>query len=301
MRINGKQRWGISIFVALIALFIALTIIPVVMADGETRLATPKEKEFYKTVLNTLVKTVPAGPDGWDLTREKIIEELKYVAPGVEDCPFEVEYYIGWQDTQKIQESKDITLKALSEQMTESTESTQEMDKSWEEFEKLATELEEALNKGDMTKVQEIQAKMEVIGEKIRDAGSAQKQASDEIIRELAPKDVKLNVRITVNSLWAPFAEPGQEIPLIAGGKAFRTEERFKNERWENSVTYIFFGENWEFIDDGYAGYMEATPLPGIPSTEVQTIILAVQGEETRVNDYVKKVDWTTLKSLLKK
>lgn len=300
MRINGRKGWEIYIFVVLIMVCIALSIIPVAMADGETRLATPKEKEFSKAVLNALVKIAPAGPDGWDLIRKKSMEELKYVAPGVEDWPFEVEYYISWQDTQKIQESKDITLEALSEQMTESTESTQEMDKSWEEFEKLATELEEALNKGDMTKILEIQEKMEAIGEKIQDTGSARKQASDEIIRELAPKDVRLDVRITVNSLWVSFAVPGQQIPSIAGGEAFRTEEKFTNERWENSATYIFFG-NWEFIDEGYAGYMEATPLPGIPSTEVQTIILSVQGEETRVNDYLKKVDWTTLKSLLKK
>jgi len=45
-----------------------------VFADGETRKATQKEKDFYRLVMETLIKALPAGPEGWGEEKSQFTE-----------------------------------------------------------------------------------------------------------------------------------------------------------------------------------------------------------------------------------
>jgi len=79
-----------------------------VLADGVgTRPATAEEKEFYKSVYDTIVKALPPGPAGWTNTGDSSsVKELKNTDMGSEKYPRKVDYWGSWQDNQKLQESQ---------------------------------------------------------------------------------------------------------------------------------------------------------------------------------------------------
>ena len=51
-------------FLILVVIMNITLIASLVFADGETRKATQKEKDFYRMVMETLIKALPAGPEG---------------------------------------------------------------------------------------------------------------------------------------------------------------------------------------------------------------------------------------------
>lgn len=50
------------LFPILVMIMSVMIISSIVFADGESRKATQKEKDFYKMVMETLIKALPAGP-----------------------------------------------------------------------------------------------------------------------------------------------------------------------------------------------------------------------------------------------
>jgi hypothetical protein len=90
---------------ALIALAVLGVLIGVIFADGDSRKATPAEKEFNKTVLGAIAKAVAVDPAGWEKTGGTTLEELKVVYTDA-NVPLRLEYHLEWQDTKRIMEAE---------------------------------------------------------------------------------------------------------------------------------------------------------------------------------------------------
>ncbi len=80
------------LFSILVVIMNVMLISSLVFADGETRKATQKEKDFYRMVMETLIKALPAaGPEGWREEKNQFAE-LELVTPDCEKYPFQVNY-----------------------------------------------------------------------------------------------------------------------------------------------------------------------------------------------------------------
>ena len=289
---RNVQRTGVIMVLAVFVLVLTITV--TALADGETRNATGDERKFHDKVINVLIRALPAGPAGWDLAEEKGVEELQYVGLDVEELPFGVDYYIGWKDTKTISERQDEIMGVLEQQDTASADESAEVD--WEAFEELQMQFAEAVDKGDWATAQTLQERMERTLSGMDETLSGVGQSREDIIRELTPKDVRLLVRIFANpSGWWSF-EPGQRVAPIMGSMAFREEGRFRNTDWLTGVTYVFLGDNWSCEDDYY---VEVEPILGTSYLKVQSVLVEIHGEESRVDDYVERMDWGALKGLL--
>ena len=141
-----------------------------IKADGESRPATKKEKEFYKTVKTTMAQALPAnGPTGWDEQDRPVIQELVSVGVGGvtvfagPEGPFRIDYHVSWQDNKRKQAADEATLEALSRQYEaqQAQPDSAAMEKLYGQFDKLAKELEKAFDAGDMNQVMKLQAEME--------------------------------------------------------------------------------------------------------------------------------------------
>jgi hypothetical protein len=84
-------------FLILVVIMSVMVISSLVFADGETRKATQKEKDFYRMVMGTLIKALPAGPEGWSEEKGQFVE-LELVTPDCEKYPFRVDDGASWTD-----------------------------------------------------------------------------------------------------------------------------------------------------------------------------------------------------------
>lgn len=70
----------------------------IVFADGDSRKPTQGEKEFNKSIMGALAKTLPPGPEGWDKTGATDIGSNLNAVYSAPNEPLRVDYYVSWKD-----------------------------------------------------------------------------------------------------------------------------------------------------------------------------------------------------------
>jgi len=284
-------------FLILTVIMNVMLISSLVFADGETRKATQKEKDFYKMVMETLIKALPAGPEGWGEEKNQFTE-LEFVAPGCEKYPFQVFYGASWNDFTRKQVADDEIQKVLAPIMM-SNASNPEYKKLIEQNDKLAKEFGEAAGKNDQPAVERIQHEMETNTKKIQIVLDANDKESDGIMKKLSARDVSIKVSMQVNEFSHGLEESVIQDAPVAGYLTYRSQgEWTKGNGWCEGTTYVFLGKGWQMKVDGGTS-IETKERNGITSTTVQTIIVSVQADPARAREVLEKIDWNLMKKLI--
>lgn len=286
-----------TLFSILVVVMNVMLISTLVFADGETRKATQKEKDFYRMVMETLIKALPAGPEGWSEEKNQFVE-LELVTPDCEKYPFRVNYGASWSDDTRKQAADEEMQKGLASKMMNNT-SNPEYIKLSERNEKLAKELGDAAGKSDKPTVDRLQKEMETNAKKIQDITDAYNKECDGIMEKMSARDVSIKVSIQVNEFSRALYETVVQDAPVAGGLTYRSQGVWtKDNGWREGTTYVFLGKGWQMKTDGGTS-IETKEQKGIPSTTVQTIFVCVQADPARAKQVLEKIDWNALKKLI--
>ena len=288
-----KPRFSILVVIMNIILISSL-----VFADGETRKATQKEKDFYRMVMETLIKALPAtGPEGWREEKGQF-EELELVTPDCEKYPFRVSYGASWTDDTRKQAADEEIQKVLAPKMM-SNSSNPELKRLMEQNDKLAKEFADAIGKNDKPTVERLQKEMDALSKKFQAITDANDKESDGIMEKMSARDVSIKVGIQVNNLSEGLNESVVQDAPVAGCLTYRSQgEWTKNNGWLEGTTYVLLGKGWQLKTDGGTS-IEKKERKGIPSTTVQAIIVWVQADPARAKQVLEKIDWNALKKLI--
>jgi len=285
-------------FFSILVVIIYVTFIsPLVFADGETRKATQKEKDFYRMVMETLIKALPAGPEGWSGENNQFAE-LESVSPDCEKYPFRVNYDASWNDDNRKQAADDEIQKVLGPKMMSIT-SNPEYIKLTEQTNILAKELGDAAGRNDKPAFERLQKELEMNAKKIHAITDANDKESDGIMEKMSARDVSIKISFHVNELSLGVYEPVVQDAPVAGCLTYRSQGVWtKDNGWREGTIYIFLGKGWQLKTDG-GTYIETKEQKGIPSTAVQAIFVWVQADPTRAKQVLEKIDWKALKKLI--
>ena len=286
-----KPRSSIPVVIINIILISSL-----VFADGETRKATQKEKDFYRMVMETLIKAMPAGPEGWNGEKSQFTE-LELVTPDCEKYPFRVSYGASWTDDARRQAADDEIQKVLAPKMTSNV--SPEYIKLTEQTSVLAKDLADAAGKNDQTALERLQKEMETNAKKIHDITDANDKECDGIREKMSARDVSIQASIQVNEFSHALYETVVQGAPVAGSLTYRSQgEWTKDNGWREGTTYVFLGKGWQTKTDGGTS-IETNAQNGIPSTVVQTIFISVQADPARARQVLEKINWSVLKKLI--
>ena len=286
-----KPRSSIPVVIINIILISSL-----VFADGETRKATQKEKDFYRMVMETLIKAMPAGPEGWNGEKSQFME-LELVTPDCEKYPFRVSYGASWTDDARRQAADDEIQKVLAPKMT--SNASPEYIKLTEQTIVLAKDLADAAGKNDQTALERLQKEMETNAKKIHDITDANDKECDGIREKMSARDVSIQASIQVNEFSHALYETVVQGAPVAGSLTYRSQgEWTKDNGWREGTTYVFLGKGWQTKTDGGTS-IETNAQNGIPSTVVQTIFISVQADPARARQVLEKINWSVLKKLI--
>ncbi|MGD0339778.1 MAG: hypothetical protein ABSB78_13435 [Bacteroidota bacterium] len=286
------------LFSTLVVIMNVMLISSLVFADGETRKATQKEKDFYRMVMETLIKALPAaGPEGWREEKNQFTE-LELVTPDCDKYPFRVSYGVSWTDDTRKQAADEEIQKGLASKMMNNTSNTEYI-KLMEQNDKLAKEFGDAAGKNDQPTVERLQKEMEANAKKIQAITDANDKESDGIMQKMSAHDVSIQVGIQVNEFSHALYETVVQDAPVAGGLTYRSQGVWiKDKGWREGTTYVFLGKGWHMKTDGGTS-IETKEQKGIPSTAVQTIFVWVQADPARAKQVLEKIDWNALKKLI--
>jgi hypothetical protein len=274
-----------------------MVISSLVFADGETRKATQKEKDFYRMVMETLIKAFPAGPEGWSEEKNQF-EELELVTPDCEKYPFRISYGASWTDDARKQAADEEIQKVLGPKMMRNA-SNPEYIKLTEQTNILGKELGDAAGKNDNPTVERLQKELETNAKKIQAITDANDKESDSIMEKMSARDVSIKISIQVNEFSRALYETVIQDAPVAGCLTYRSQgEWTKDNGWREGTTYVFLGKGWYLKADGGTS-IETKAQNGIPSTTVQTIFVSVQADPARAKQVLEKIDWNALKKLI--
>jgi hypothetical protein len=283
-----------SIFVAVMSVMVTSLL---VFADGETRKATQKEKDFYRMVMETLIKTLPAGPEEWSGEKSQFTE-LESVTQDCEKYPFRITYGASWTDDARKQAADDEIQKVLAPKMMRNT-SNPEYKKLIEHGEKLAKEFGDAVGKNDKSAIERLQKEMESNSKKLQVILDANDKEFDSIMEKMSARDVSVKVSIQVNEFSHGLYESVVLNAPVAGCLTYRSQGVWtKDNGWREGTTYVFLGKGWQMKTDGGTS-IETKAQNGIPSTAVQNIFVSVQADPARAKQVLEKIDWNALKKLI--
>jgi seryl-tRNA synthetase len=285
------------LFPILVVIMSVLLISSLVFADGDTRKATQKEKDFYRMVMETFTKALPAGPEGWSEEKNQFTE-LELVTPDCEKYPFRVNHGASWTDDTRKQAADEEMQKVLGPKMI-SNSSNPELKKLMEQNDKLAKEFGDAVGKNDKPTVERLQKEMDALSKKFQAITDANDKESDSIMEKMSARDVSIKVSIQVNNLSEGLNESVVQEAPVAGCLTYRSQGRWAKENgWLEGTTYVLLGKGWQLKTDG-GTYIETKAQKEIPSTAVQTILISVQADTARAKKVLEKINWNALKKLI--
>lgn len=270
----------------------------ILKGDGETRVATAKEKEFYNKVMNAFKSALPKAPAGWEVKYETEISTPERVSLGLEASPYYLDYHIEFQDYEKIRTSEE----KLNEELASPVNQTGGVDqKTMDDYSKLAEKIGEAVEKGDMEKAAALQKEMEKMAAVMESGFKENDEAIRKIVSKHSPKDSRLSVSVMCNSFGVTLEQGAVKTNPIGNHKmVFRSSGYYSDSgEWHEGVTTVVIGSKWDYSANEVYSTIEYPEVSDGPHTRVHTIIVTVNGSEDRARQYLSSINWTSLTGLI--
>ncbi|HNW92463.1 MAG TPA: hypothetical protein PKM88_06090, partial [bacterium] len=126
---------------------------------------------------------------------------------------------------------------------------------------------------------------------------------ADQALREIqlahAPRDMRLRVRVTLNTFHEDFWLAAASLPPVAGAMAWRVngDGTMAENGWRDGWTMVLLGD-WREERDGEQHWLTAPGEHG-PELAGRTVLVTVTGDRARAQDYLARIDWARLRGLL--
>lgn len=286
---------------ALILTVLAFLITCTLLADSDSRPASAVEKTFFTSIAAACEAAIAGVKTGWEQTDKSGGEEEEFdlVGVGSENAPLIHHFYAEWTDQARIEKANTEISEALAAKMPEVQENseTPEMKK----LEELADQIAAAASAGNLSEVDRLNREAEEIAARQEATFAATDKGIRDIIESMAPRDVKVIVRIAINQFYQGFDGEPTAGTLADGTGFYRVENgRMFNESWVEGTTYIFLGKGWEIKKEEAAVAMEKAEEKNSPHTRVQSIIIAVEAEQKKAADVLAGMNLKALQDLIK-
>lgn len=153
----------------------------------------------------------------------------------------------------------------------------------------------------DTKRIQEAEMKLQEELIKLAQKPGFKGEGVDELQQKMSPHDVKVRIDISANLTSQGIYEKVAPAAAIAGGLTYRGQGYYRSS-WNEGSAYVFFGKNWKMTSSSSGGtYIDFKPEKRIASsTAVQSIVVRVQADPARGQQYIEKIDWDSLKKLIR-
>lgn len=282
----------------LLGFVLLLGVVPGVLADGDTRPATPAEQDYSLRVLTALSTALPRPWPGWRAAEGTELAPFERVSPGCEAAPLRVDYSTSWIDPAQAEREQAEENAALGRAAArlQAPDVTARMTALASEQGKLAEALVAAMNAQNMAEVERIQKEMEALGKKMESVASAQEAVLESETSGLANKS-QLAIRMVVNETYVSvLAAAVTDVGPVAGHPAFAYRD--PEGHCETRLT-VLAGAWRRQVENGQVVY-ELTPDPALPHTRAQSVTITVTGDPELALKLCAAIDWSALASLSK-
>jgi hypothetical protein len=275
-----------------ILLLLALGAAPRAGPDGgDSRPATPEEREFAHRALEVLARALPAPPRGFEVRSAGSVAAPVRVPADSERWPMPLSYAVTWVDDRQAAAEKAGQDAALSRAVDAASqpEARARREELQARIKELSAELREALQRNDQARAEEVKRQLEAAGKEMTLASQAPTFAASTGQRS------RLGVTLSVNGFEA--SEPaGGHRPLapLAGNLhlAYHDAAGHFPDR-----TTVLVGP-WRQGAGKESGRYRAAAAAG-PHARAYTVKVVVTGDPRLAEAVLTGVDWRALRRLL--
>lgn len=270
---------------------------PAQAPGGEMRPATEREIAFYTSVMTAVEKALPQGPMHWQIEEMTPTAPPKQVAAQAAWHPFPMHYSVTWVDRQRKKLAILDDKHALHS--LEKAEEARARAEAQQKLDKVLNEREEAYQGRDLAAAQVLEREIENLTAEIERMKSQLEEEAEKADEE-SLRGMALQVALDINLFSLPVIKAVSEEGLVpVPATACRQEAGFDSDgRWQEGSTMVFLGRGWKWTEGAHARMQAEEPV-GLPSTRVYTLVVRVQGEHSRVWEYLRGIDWLSLEGLL--
>ena len=132
-----------------------------------------------------------------------------------------------------------------------------------------------------------------------KDPANFTSEKMEAIEKKVTPHDVTVRIDVQANYSSMGITEAIKPAPAIADGLVYRSDSKWSGGSWNEGTTYIFLGKGWQ-LNKSAGTYMNFTFNKSIPSLTVQNIVVKIKADPNRAQTIAQKIDWDSLKKLIK-
>ncbi|NLI77790.1 MAG: hypothetical protein GX442_15310 [Candidatus Riflebacteria bacterium] len=279
-------------------LAVAFAILPLAaLADGDSRLATPAEREYGLKILGQLDRSLPAIPEGWTTTDRTTVTAWERLSTGVGKDPLGVEFRLEALDAEKIAEAEQKGSKIVEEvALARGDEQKRTADAVQKSLDALTKKMEEAIAKGDTAAMERLAKEAEAAAAPAQSLGDSMNKELKEKMQAVKARDARLQAFLRVNAWDTPVAGFTAEGP-VAGHPAF-WQENPPDHEGDYEGEWLVFAGAWKGIDQDGTPTMTPAWNLALPHTTAQNLLVRVRGDKTRARAFLEAMQWEGLDGL---
>ncbi len=279
-------------------LAVVFAILPLAaLADGESRPATPAEREYGLNVLKHLDQALPPVPEGWTTADRTPVTAWERLSTGVGKDPLGVDFCLEALDAAKIADAEQKGSKIIEEvALARGDEQKRTADAVQKSLDALTKKMEEAIAKGDTAAMERLAKEVEAAAAPAQNLGDAMSKELKEKMQAVKARDARLRAVLRVNAWDTPLAGFTAEGP-VAGHPAF-WQANPPDHEGDYEGEWLVFAGAWKSIDQDGTPTMTPAWNLALPHTTAQNLLVRVQGDKARARAFLEAMQWESLDGL---
>ncbi len=269
-------------------------------ADGE-RVLTQQEQAFYASsivpALHVIKRSLPSAPEGWAREAETAIEAGSSGIPASDIEGFHFTYTVSYRRTAGVGEETAKLHRAAEEVLKRNND---EAEAQLRDLMSKQADTEKDIRKAQQSKETGRERRLrKQLGEIQKSIGDVPQERDRKIREETDPllvRDTVLEVSVTVNESFAEYPDLRSFTRPKAAFALRKDGEREGSLGWKPGRTVILYGDWQEVKNNSFRLRREERPL----SPRAQSILIAITGDRTRAEQFLKRTDLRSILELMK-
>ncbi len=268
--------------------------------DGESVL-TQQERVFYASsivpALQVIKRSLPSAPEGWAREAETAIDAGSPGIPAGDIENFRFTYTVSYRRTAGVEEETAKLHRAAEEVLKRNND---EADAQLQDLKSKQADTEKEIRKAQQRKETGRERKLRKQLEEIQKSIGNVPEERDRKIRDetdpLLVRDTVLEVSVTVNESSAEYPDLRSFTRPKAAFALRKDGERAGSLGWKPGRTVVLYGDWQEVKNNSFRLRKEERPL----SPRAQSILIAITGDRTRAEQFLKRTDLRSILELMK-
>lgn len=276
-----------------------LLVCPFVFADSDSRPASAAEKAYAGKFFAVARAALQSWKTDWVQIDKSEFAIYDRVATGNEEQPWYLDCFMRWHD-QKAKEAENLRITGALPGMSNEN-LIQEADKLSDNLAQISEEINKAAESGDYQKVIELQKKAEELTAPSKKVFADHEKNFKEQLEKLVARDSYLEARIYANKFMVDFESLPGESKLANGKIVYRSGDgQMMREEWVEGTSIVVLGKGWKLNREGDYASLEASEPENFIHTQTYTLVVEVEADKTRAENFLNSLPWEKLQALLK-